>query len=211
MDEALDEFGLAQAITTMNGKEKTLTKDEDFSKKCGEMNDAIKTLRRYNKECNSALTQQVFSAILRTRSQMIEKYCSKPSSQESKDLVVAINCVANDAFDEVTAAEKKTVVTMEALFDKNIQDEKLRVRGACCNVLSSKNNFIDATKAKCDKHKKFYDEYYESYTSEAMGLICPEADKLDCDKLETIKTDGLKPKAKFFIAPSLHLVKTLDH
>lgn len=174
------------------------------------MSQAIKTLRRYNKDCYSSLTQQVFSAILGSRAKMNEQYC-KPDSEESKKAIEANKCISEEALSATQEAEKKTILASQVLLDKNIPDDKLRMRASCCGVIASKSYFIEATKAKCAKHEKVYTDYVDSYTSEAMGLICPEADKLECDKLEPLKLEGVQTKTKFFLGPMLKLVKSLDH
>lgn len=208
--ELLDELGGAQGMSTMYDKYKLATNEQEQLKRCEEMSDAIKTLRKYNKECYSSLTQQVFSAILRTRSQMNEAHC-KPGSPEIKETYEASKCVQENSFDALKDTEKKVILLSQVIFDANIPDDKLRTRRACCAVISSKDAFMGAIKEKCAKHEKIYSDYVDSYTSEAMGLICPEADKLECNKLEAIKTDGVEPKTRSFLVPMLRLVKTLDH
>lgn len=194
----------------MNEKYKLATTADELAARCVEMAEAIKVLRKYNKECYSSLTQQVFSAILRTRSQMNTGRCA-PGTPEAAEAIAGTKCIKENALESVKEAERKTVLTTQVLFDANIADDKFRMRRACCNVLANKVLFLDATKEKCGKYEKLYAEYVDSYTSEAMGLICPEADKLECDKLEPLKIDGVTPKYKFFINPMLKLVKTLDH
>lgn len=211
LDEVLDDLGGAQGLTTLNDKYKLQTTSDEQVKRCQEMNDAIKTLRKYNKECYSALTQQVLSAILRTRSQMNDVRCKEPSTTEFKEALEAAKCIAEQSIEKVQEAEKKTILSLQVILDSNIPDEKLRVRRSCCAVLDAKKFFLAGTKDKCSAHEKIYAEYVDSYTSEAMGLICPEADKLECDKLEVIKTEGVEPKSKFFLNPMVKLVKTLDH
>lgn len=210
LDEVLDELGGAQGITSLNDKYKIATNAEEFTKRCTEMQDAIKTLRKYNKECVTSLTQQVLSAILRTRSQMNELSC-KPDSAEFKEAVAGSKCIQENSLEAVKAAERKTILGSQVLYDADIKDEKERVRRACCAVLDSKTFFLEATKDKCSKHSKLYSDYVESYTSEAMGLICPDADKLECNKLSALKTEGVALKSKFFLSPMIKLVKTLDH
>jgi len=210
IEAVLDNLGAAQGITTLSDKYKLSTTAEEFTKRCQEMNDAVKLLRKYNKECYTSLTQQVFSAILRTRSQMNEARC-KPDTPEFKETWESTKCIQENALESARSAERKTILSTQVLNDANISDEKLRVRRACCNVLDSKTFFLDATKTNCSKYEKVYSEYVDSYTSEAMGLICPEADKLDCGKLEPLKLEGVELKYKFFLNPMLKLVKTLDH
>lgn len=175
------------------------------------MADAIKTLRKYNNQCYTSLTQQVLSAILRTRSEFNDLHCKDPASAEFKESLEAAKCAAEQAIDSVRDAEKKTIVSFQVLHEANISDDKLRVRRACCAVLESKKSFLAATKDKCSKYEKTYSNYVDSYTDEAMGLICPADEKLECEKLEAIKTDGVAPKSKFFLTPMVKLVKTLDH
>lgn len=194
----------------MNDKYKLPTTRADHERRCEEMAAAIKLLRKYNKDCYSSLTQQVFSAMLGSRAKTNELYC-KPNSDESTKAIEANKCVQEQAFAAVEDAEKRIILSSQVLLDKNIADDKLRMRNACCAVLQSKTYFIDATKTKCAKHESVYNDYVDSYTNEAMGLICPEADKLECDKLEPLKLDGVAPKSKFFLGPMLKLVKTLDH
>lgn len=167
-------------------------------------------LRKYNKECYSALTQQVFSAILRTRSQFNEAKCAV-GTPEHNEAFEAVKCMKDNSLEKATEAEKKAVLGSELLLDANIGDEKLRLRHACCQVLESRRYFMDATKDKCSKYEKVYSDYIDSYTSEAMSLICPDSDKLECSKLTPLKLDGVTPKNKFFLTPMLKVVKTLDH
>ena len=207
----LDDLGGAQALTTLNDKYKLQTSVEEHTKRCTEMTEAIKTLRKYNKECFSSLTQQVLSAILRTRSQMTEARCSDPNSAQYKEGLEAVKCIAEKSLETARVAERKTILALQVLYDKNIDNEKLRVRHSCCAVLDAKKFFLEGTKDKCSHYEKIYAEYVDSYTSEAMGLICPEADKLDCGSLEQFKTEGVELKNKFFLNPMVKLVKTLDH
>lgn len=210
-EEISDDLGGAQGMTANNDKYKIHTTAEEQKKRCTEMFDAIKTLRKYNKECNSALTQQVFSAVLRTRYQFNEPRCKDPESADFKDSLEASKCAAENAIDAIRATEKKAVLQFQALYDSNIPDEKLRVRRTCCAVMEAKKGFVDSTIEKCPKHTKVYSDYVNSYTDEAMGLICPEESKLDCTGLEPIKTDGVVAKSQFFWTPLIKLVKTLDH
>lgn len=195
----------------LNDKYKVQTTADEQTKRCTEMNDAVKTLRKYNKECYSALTQQVLSAILRTRQEFNDLRCKDPNSEEFKTALEAAKCVATEASDKTREAETKTIMAFQMLTDTTISDEKLRVRRTCCSVIDSKKFFLEATKEKCAKHEKVYADYVDSYTSEAMGLICPSADTLDCAKLEALKIDGVTPKTKFFLTPMVKLIKTLDH
>lgn len=211
IDEVLDDLGAAQGITSLNDKYKIVTTVEEQTKRCADMVEAIKTLRKYNKECFSSLTQQVFSAMLRTRSQFNEARCKDPQSVEFKEALEAAKCAAEKAIDSVRAAEKKTIVSFQVLHEANIADDKLRLRRACCGVLDSRKVFIDATKEKCAAHEKVYADYVDSYTNEAMGLICPEPEKLDCAKLEPIKVEGVAHKSQFFLTPMVKVVKLLDH
>lgn len=200
-----------QGITSLNDKYKIATNAEEQTKRCGEMAEAIKTLRKYNKECFSALTQQVLSAVLRTRSQFNELRCKDPASAEFKDSLAGAKCAAENAVESVREAEKKTIISFQVLSEAAISDDKLRVRRACCAVIDSKKVFLAATKDKCSAHEKIYSDYVDSYTSEAMGLICPEQDKLECDKLEALKTDGVTNKSLFFLTPMVKVIKQLDH
>lgn len=211
LDEVMEDLGSAQGLTTLNEKYPIATTAEAQSKRCVEMNDAIKTLRRYNKECHTSLTQQVVSAILRTRSQFNEARCTDPASADFITGLDAAKCAAEMAFDNVKQAETKVILSFQVLHEASIPDDKLRVRRACCAVLEAKKFFFEATKDKCSKHDKVYADYVDSYTNEAMGLICPSVDKLDCAKLEAIKIEGVAPKTKFFLTPMVKLIKTLDH
>lgn len=208
IDEVLDDLGGAQGITTLNDKYKLATNAEEFTKRCQEMADAVKMLKKYNKECYSSLTQQVFSAIMRTRSQMNEARCAA-GSDSFKEAVESTKCIQENALEAVKDAEKKTILASQVIFDANISDEKLRLRRSCCAVLDSKTFFMDAVKTKCSKYEKVYSDYVDSYTSESMSLICPE--KLDCKELEPLKLEGVEVKSKFFLTPMLKLVKSLDH
>lgn len=208
IEEVLDDLGAAQGISVLNDKYKLATNQEELAKRCAEMSEAIKQLKKYNKECYSSLTQQVMSAILRTRSQMNEDAC-KPERQA--DAFAATKCIAENAYEKVKAAERSIVLTSQVVLDSNIADEKLRLRRSCCAVQVGKTLFLDAIKEKCSAHEKMYTDYVDSYTSEAMGLICPEPEKLECDKLEALKIEGVQPKSTFFLNPLLKLVKSLDH
>lgn len=201
---------MAQGYTANSDKYKLATTTDEFASRCQEMSEAIKTLRKYNKECYSSLTQQVFSAILRTRSQMNEARCAA-GTPEAAEALAGTKCIKENALAGVQEAERKAVLGSQVLLDANISDDKLRTRRACCNVFKSKQDFVDATKEKCGKYEKLYSEYVDSYTSEAMGLICPDTDKLDCDKLEPFKLEGVQLKYKFFLSPMLKITKTLDH
>jgi hypothetical protein len=211
IDEVLDDLGGAQGLTSLNDKYKIPMSADEQAKRCAEMTDAIKTLRKYNNQCYTALTQQVLSAILRTRSEFNDKYCKDQTSDAFKQGLDAGKCAAEQALDKVKEAEKKIIVSFQTLHEANISDDKVRVRRACCAVPEAKKHFLAATKDKCSAHEKLYSEYVDSYTEEAMGLICPSSDKLECDKLEAIKTDGVEPKTKFFLTPMVKLIKTLDH
>ena len=197
-------------MTTLNDKYKLSTSPEEYQKRCAEMGEAIKTLRKYNKECFSSLTQQVLSAILRTRAQFNELYC-KDSAPEYKLGLEAAKCTAEQAFEKAKDAEKKIVVMFQSIVDANIPEDKMRTRRACCSVIEAKRLFLEGIKEKCSKYEKTFSEYEDSYTSEAMGLICVEPEKLDCKSLEALKTEGVEPKTKFFLAPMVKLIKTLDH
>lgn len=211
MDEVLDDLGGAQGLTSLNDKYKLATSADEMKKRCGEMEEAIKQLKKYNSACYSSLTQQVFSAILRTRSAMNEARCKDTESKEFKEVVEASKCANDNALESIREAERKTILSSQVLYDANIPDEKLRLKRACCAVLGSKTLFMDAIKAKCSKYETIYAEYVDSYTSEAMSLICPAEDKLECNKLEPLKLEGVATKSKFFLLPMLKLVKTLDH
>lgn len=211
VEEVLDELGGAQGITSLNDKYKIQTNTEEQVKRCAEQADAIKTLRKYNNQCYTSLTQQVLSAVLRTRNEFNVLRCKDTASPEFKDSLAAAKCAAEQAVDKIKLAENKTIVAFQVLHEATIADDKLRVRRTCCAVLDAKKFFLEATKEKCSAHEKVYSDYVDSYTDEAMGLICPAADKLDCDKLEAIKTEGVEPKTKFFLTPMVKLVKTLDH
>lgn len=210
LDEVLDEFGGAQGITTLNPRFKLVTNREEFDKRCVEMADAIKTLRKYNKKCFSGTTQQVFSAILRTRNDMNEANC-KGTEQQVQLIIDAVRCVRESALEQVQAAEKKSILLSQVLYDMNIPDDKLRLRRSCCSVLEGKEVFLGAAKDKCSKYGKIYEEYVDSYSKEAMGIVCPPAEKLECSKLEPLKIEGVENKSKFFLSPMLKLIKTLDH
>lgn len=203
-------MGGAQGYSTLQEKYKLSTTADEFAARCAEMSEAIKTLRKYNKECYSSLTQQVFSAILRTRSQMNQARCVA-GTPEAAEAIAGTKCIKENAMAQVQEAERKTILASQVLFEANIPDDKLRTRRACCSVIEGKKLFLEATKEKCSKYEKLYSEYVDSYTSEAMGLICPDADKLECDKLEPLKLEGVQTKSKFFLNPMLKLVKTLDH
>lgn len=211
VDEVFDDLGGAQGMTSLNDKYKIPTNADDQLKRCAEMTDALKTLRKYNKECYTSLTQQVLSAMLRTRTEFNDLRCKDKTSTDFTEGVEAAKCAAEQALDGVKMAEKKIIVSFQTLHEASISDDKLRVRRACCSVIDAKKFFLAATKEKCAKHEKVYAAYVDSYTEEAMGLICPSSDKLECDKLEAIKTDGVEPKTKFFLTPMVKLVKTLDH
>lgn len=211
IDEVLDDLGGAQGLTLLNDKYPLATTLDLHTKRCGEMSEAIKTLRKYNKECYSSLTQQVFSAMLRTRNEFTDKRCKDPASDSYKQGFEALKCIATEAIEPTREAEKKIILGMQVLYDANIADEKLRIRRACCNVIDAKKIFVDASKSKCAKHEPVYGDYVDSYTQEAMGLICPATETLDCAKLEALKLDGVEPKYKSYLNPILKLVKTLDH
>lgn len=209
-EEVLDDLGGAQGYTVTQEKYKLATTADELATRCQQATEAIKTLRKYNKECFSSLTQQVFSAILRTRSQMNQGRCAA-GTPEAAETVAGTKCLKENAFESVKGAELRAITNAQALYDANIPDDKLRTRRACCIVLSSRKDFIDAAKEKCSKYEKLYTEYIDSYTSEAMGLICPDAEKLECDKLEPLKTVAVQIRYKFFLNPFLKIVKTLDH
>lgn len=211
IEEVLDDLGGAQGMTSLNDKYKIPTTVEEQVKRCAEMTDAIKTLRKYNNQCYTSLTQQVLSAILRTRSEFNDLRCKDQSTDAFKDSLAGAKCAATDALEKIKEAENKIIVSFQTVHEASISDDKLRVRRACCAVMDAKKYFLTATKEKCAKHEKIYSDYVDSYTEEAMGLICPSSDKLDCDKLEAIKTDGVQPKTKFFLTPMVKLIKTLDH
>lgn len=210
LDEIIDDKGSAQSMTTLNDKYKLTTNLDDYMKKCKEIDESIKLLKEYNSKCHTSLTKQVFSAILRTRAELQTRRCAK-DSQETKEASDAIACIQENAFDRVKEAEKKSILLSQVLHDANIADEKLRLRSACCGVIASKDIFMEATKEKCSKYEKAYEDYVNSYMSEAMGLICPKAEELDCGKLEKLKIDGVELKSKFFLTPMLKVVKTLDN
>lgn len=207
MDEPMDDLGSAQGLTTLNDKYKLATTKDEFQKRCTEMGEAIKMLKKYNRDCFSSLTQQVFKAILNSRQELNEKYCKPEHFDEA---LKASKCIVDNSLAQVQEAERKTILGSQVLVDANIADNKLRTRRACCAVLGSKNHFLNATKDKCSAYQSIYSDYVDSYTNEAFGLACPEQAKLECEKLEAIKTDGVEPKSKFFLNPMLKLVKTLD-
>lgn len=210
LNEVIDDLGSAQGLTVLNDKYPLASTAGEFSKRCEEMSSAIKTLKKYNRDCFSSLTQQVFSAILRTRAAMNEIHC-KADSAESKEALASMKCLKENALEGVKEAEKKTILFSQVVHDSNISDEKLRLRYACCGVISGKQSFMGALNEKCSKYQKIYSDYVDSYTSEAMSLICPDAAKLDCAKLDPPKIENVTPASKFFLTPMLKLVKSLDH
>lgn len=178
--------------------------------KCKEIDANIRTLKEYNSKCHTSLTKQVFSAILKTRTEMQSKRCAA-DAPETKEASDAVKCLKENAFDKTKNAERKTILNSQILLDMNETDDKLRLKRACCGVIESRADFMDATKEKCPQHEKLYAEYVDSYMAEAMGLICPDAKDLECGKLEPLKMDGVEPKTKFFLSPMLKIVKSLDH
>lgn len=210
MEEVLEDLGGAQGLTTLSDKYKLATNMDEFKKRCSEMDDAIKTLKRYNRECYSQLTQQVFAALLRTRANMNDQRCA-PDTDLAKEAVEASKCIAEQAFEEAKDAERKTILASQLIDEANIPDDKMRMRRSCCAVLQSKSLFLEAVKPKCSKYEKVYSEYVDSYTSESMALICEDAEKLKCAELEPLKFAGAQVKSKFFLTPMMRLVKSLDH
>lgn len=181
-----------------------------MAKRCTDQKAAIQTLKKYNKECYTALTEQVFGTILRTRSAMADVYCAV-DSKEFNEGIAASKCIVDNVLDAVKEAERKMIVQAQVIIDSNIPDEKLRMRRACCAVLGAKGLVLGAIKPKCSAHEKALTDYIDSYTSEAFSLICQEPDKLECGKLEPLKTEGVTPRYQFFLNPTIELVKTLDH
>lgn len=209
-EEVLDDLSGAQGITSLNDKYKIVTSAEEQSKRCVEARDAIKTLRAYNKQCVTSLTQQVLGAILRTRSQMIDEHCM-PNSIHFAETIEGCKCIQDNALEAVKAAERKINLALQVIHESDIKDEKERLRRGCCAVLGSKAIFLEATRDKCSKHSNLYTEYVDSYTADAMSLICPSTDKLACDKLPGLSLEGVTLKSKSHLLPIYKLVKSLDH
>lgn len=192
----------------MSDKYKLATTGDELAKRCTEMENAIKQLKRYNHFCFTSLTQQVFSAILRSRQAFNELQCKEPKSNE--EAIKAQKCLVDNAMSQVQEAERKMIVNSQVILDSNIADNKLRMRRTCCSVIQGKKLFMDATKEKCSAHEKLYSDYVDSYTSEAFSLTCEAPEKLECDKLEALKVEGVQGRYKFFLNPVLMLAKTLD-
>lgn len=209
IDEVLDEMGGAQGMTFMNDKYKLATSADELTARCTEGLAALKTLKRYNKECYTSLTQQVFSAILRTRVQFNEKRCVA-GSESFTEAHEGGKCLVDNSSAAVKEAERQTIVGSQVLHEMNIPEKKNRLRRSCCAVLASRTNFLEAAKTKCAKYEKLYIDYVDSYTSEAMGLICDKPEELKCSELEPLKLAGVEPKYKFFMTPTLKVVQSLD-
>lgn len=214
-EKVLDDLGAAQAITVISDKHPLPKSLEETEKKCALSLESIRKLRMYNKECNKALTQQVFSAILRTRNQLVEDKCKDPKSAEFNAMFESIRCIHENATDAVKQAETKTVLMSQVLVEADVKDEQERIKRACCDVLASKKHFMAAIKDKCGKYEKVYSDYVDSYTSESLALICSDAEKMEkdgeCETLTPLKLDGVSLKYVSFLNPMLKIVKTLDH
>lgn len=209
LDEVLDDLGASQARTMTNDKYKVEKSSEGLVKYCDRAKDAVKTLKKYNKQCISNLTQQVVSAILRTRTQNIESIC-KPDSAEFKEIVEANNCTVDNA-DLANGIELKFLRDLWALIDADFKDTKEFLHRTCCLINEQQTKLVGVAKEKCPQYVKSFTEYVESYSSEAMGLVCPEAKSLECNKYEPLKTDeSAKLKSSFYLLPIVKAVNKLD-
>lgn len=209
LDEVVDDLSAAQAWSFANDKYKIPTSAEGFAKSCLQSSDALKTLRKYNKQCNSALTQQVFSAVLRTRTKMMESVC-KADTPENHAAVEASKCASKNGqiFKEI---ETKLIADLYAVLESTISDDKERLYRACCLVNGSERKFLDVGKEKCREQQKVFADYMDSYTAEAMALVCPQGKELDCDKYAPLKSDPSTKRSLFYLLPLMKLVKSLDH
>lgn len=174
----------------------------------------MKKLKIYNTKCNKALTQQVFKSVIDTRIALVEESCV-PNSEKFNAVLESVKCIKTKAIEEVKLAEAKMILESQALLELKNIDDKERVKRACCNVLDGKKRFMNAIKDKCNEHATQYSNYVDSYTSESLGLICPDAEKMEkdgeCAKLTAINTDSITRKYDSFLSPMMKVIKTLDH
>lgn len=173
-------------------------------------------MRQLNAKCNKALTQQVLKAVIDTRSSLVAEICNDaPSGDKFSQTFESAKCIKDNAFESMRAAESQVVLNTQALLDANIADEKEKLKRVCCNVLAAKKLFLDASAATCGQFRAQYAEYVDSYSSESLGLICADIDKLaeagECAKLGALSTSNAKLRSVSFLVPMLKLVRTLEH
>lgn len=207
LDQVLDEQLLAQSITFRKDKFEFITSPETMLKYCNRANEAIKTLRRYNRECHKNLTQQIVGSMLKTRGQYVERVC-KPDSDDFKKEVEGLTC----AFNIPTSLEdeQKVMRQMQAVVDANIEDDKLRARRTCCTILDCQKTSLSTYREKCPSTVESFASYLDSYTSESMSFVCQDGKNLECDKLEPLKVGSGEPKLHY-LTNVVNLIRTLDH
>ncbi|KAG9510442.1 Deubiquitinase OTUD6B, partial [Fragariocoptes setiger] len=205
LEHAFDDLGAAQGWSFMNKEHLPAREAGEFKAKCKSSDEAIKTLKLYNVKCHKSLTKQVIKAILDTRDAMMQEYCNDDA--KSKAALASINCLYDKALEKVKAAESRAIVSPQVLFDSKIDDEKERLKRACCDVLENKQHFLNATNDGCSEHKSIYEAYIDSYTSSSMSLICPEnlLKGQECGSLKPLATEGVKPKYSFFLNPLIKI------
>lgn len=93
IEDIFEEQGLASATSFSSDKYSRFTTKEEADKRCPEMTDGVKTMRRYNSKCHSGLTQQVFSATFKTRQEYIDKICKDTSGDYAKSSYESLKCL----------------------------------------------------------------------------------------------------------------------
>ena len=91
-DEIFDELGSAAGISFVTDKYLRPTSDTDLDLRCPEILNAIVTLRLYNKRCQTSLTQQVMSVILKSRHVYYTAICRSRGSDSIKLRYEGIKC-----------------------------------------------------------------------------------------------------------------------
>lgn len=208
-EQVLEESGPAQAWSFMSDKYKIPTNADEFSKSCEVAFDALKIMKKYNKECAANLTKQFMGAILNTRTKYLDSCCVR-DSPDNKANIATSKC-AHDHSEPFKKLEEKYIRKLNGIYDANLADSKDRIRHTCCATEQIKKDFLAAAKENCPDHEKTIESYIDSYISEALSLVCPSKEKLDCDNLESLKIDQSAPlKSAFYLKPVKLILNTLD-
>lgn len=92
IEAVFEDQGAASGVTYTNDKYVRATTKEQLEKRCPEMYSAIKTIRQYNQKCNTGLTQQVFSAGLKSKQAYVDRFCKDTSADYVTKSLAAFKC-----------------------------------------------------------------------------------------------------------------------
>ena len=92
IEEVFEDQGAASGVTYTNNKYVRATTREALDKRCPEMYNAVKTIKRYNQKCHTGLTQQVFSSGLKSKLEYVDKFCKDTGSEYVTKALDAFKC-----------------------------------------------------------------------------------------------------------------------